>query len=154
MLMCVSTIGVLIFWFHSMRLDLIEKWIGWASGYALFIKALLNKDSKLVPLQYNLGVLHLDTSTNRAKTDWAVNLPIPTRFSAETMSCIESGVLTKKARGEIVHSLSILMLVHTNRPSPDDYTIVSRRMIQRYPSLKDKVDNGYVSWNCSYLPVF
>ncbi len=85
-----------------------------------------------------------DVKTEFEKS-YAGKVTIPTRFSTETAACVKSGVLTKKARDEIVNSLATLMLVHTSRPSPDDLTTVCKRLVRKYPVLKDKVDSGYVS---------
>lgn len=70
---------------------------------------------------------------------------MPVRFSAGTNEVVKTGILPKKARVEIVNSLATLMLVHTSRPSPSDLTTVSRRLVEKHPKLKDKVDNGFVS---------
>lgn len=78
------------------------------------------------------------------ESNWAETMAIPTRFSGETTSSIDSGVLSKRSRDEIVQSLSTHILVHTNRPLPDDFHTVCRRLVEKYPSLKDTVDNGYV----------
>ena len=55
------------------------------------------------------------------------------------------GILTQNARVEIVDSLSTLVMVHTIRPTPEDLTVLSRRLIEKHPSLHDRVDNGFVS---------
>ena len=39
--------------------------------------------------------------------EWPNTFTIPTRFSVATTSTMKSGVLTAKARDEIVHSLSV-----------------------------------------------
>lgn len=62
----------------------------------------------------------------------------------EKLLPLDSGVLSKRSRDEIVQSLSTHILVHTNRPLPDDFHTVCRRLVEKYPSLKDTVDNGYV----------
>jgi hypothetical protein len=77
---------------------------------------------------------------------YAEKLVIPTRFSMETSTAIETGLLKRKHRDEIVNSLSTLMLVHTSHPTPEDYTTICRRLVGKYPNLKDKVDSGYSSW--------
>lgn len=58
---------------------------------------------------------------------------------------MKTGILKRRHRDEIINSLSTLMLVHTSHPTPDDYTTVCRRLVEKYPNLKDKVDSGYVS---------
>ena len=74
--------------------------------------------------------------------DWAKHLTLPSRFSS---GAIESGILTKRARVEIHNSMVTLMLVHTSRPTSIDRDIVCRRLVQKYPTLKDSSDTGYVS---------
>ena len=82
---------------------------------------------------------------SESKSDWAQQLVLPSRFSAPTTNAIETGILTKCARVEVVHSLSTLILLHTCRPTPYDLDTISRRLIEKYPKLRDSVDKGYVS---------
>ena len=79
--------------------------------------------------------------------DWAerLTIPTPTRFSVETSEAIESGILNKKACVEVHNSVATLMLVHTSRPTSNDRDVVCRQLIQKYPTLKDGSDSGYVS---------
>ena len=77
--------------------------------------------------------------------DWAKDLALPTRFSTPTNKAIQTGVLTKSARVEIVHSVATLMLMHTSRPTPHDLDTISRRLVEKHPKLRDTVDKGYVS---------
>ena len=83
--------------------------------------------------------------------NWAEKIVIPKRFSVVTNEALKSGVLTPKARDEIVHSLATLMMVHTIRPTPDDYNTVCLRLIKTHSILKDKVDSGYVSYIHIYI---
>ena len=85
------------------------------------------------------------TSNLTSKSHMQKKLIIPTRFSAETTTAMKTGILKRRHRDEIINSLSTLMLVHTSHPTPDDYTTVCRRLVEKYPNLKDKVDSGYVS---------
>ena len=85
--------------------------------------------------------MHRETSK-----DWANSLVLPTRFSVSTAVAIESGVLTKAARVEVVDSLATLMLTFTSRPTPHDFDVICRRLTAKYPKLKDLVDGGYVSF--------
>lgn len=77
--------------------------------------------------------------------DWAEVLVLPSRFSTATTVAIETGVLTKSARNEIVDSLATLMLTYTSRPTSQDFTIICRRLMEKYPQLRDMIDEGYVS---------
>ena len=57
---------------------------------------------------------------------------------------ISSGVPTRKARDEIVNALSTLIMVHTIRPSSEDYTIICKKLVEKHPTLKDSLGSGYV----------
>ena len=57
--------------------------------------------------------------------DWAETLAPPTRFSTPTNNAIETGIVTKPARVEIIDSLATFMLVYTSRPSPKDLDTIS-----------------------------
>jgi len=82
--------------------------------------------------------------------NWAKKLVIPKRFSVVTNEALKSGILMPKARDEIVASLSTLMMVHTIRPTSNDYNTVCLRLIKTHPILKDGVDSGYVSFFIIY----
>ena len=77
--------------------------------------------------------------------DWARKITIPTRFSRETTAALDSGRITRKARDEIVNSLSTLVLVHTMHPTSDDYNVVCSRLVKKHLILKDHIGSGYVS---------
>lgn len=79
------------------------------------------------------------------QADWASKITIPSRFSKETNTSLASGVITRKARDEIVNSLSTLMLIHTMHPSSDDYNTVCVRLIKKHTVLKDHIGSGHVS---------
>lgn len=50
-----------------------------------------------------------------------------------------------RARDEIVKSLSTLVLVYTIRPTPEECAIIAKKLINKFPVLKDNQGNGYVS---------
>ena len=72
------------------------------------------------------------TCSSASMSNWAEKLVVPTRFSSNTMTAMKEGVLTSKARDEIMTSLSTLIMVHTMRPTPDDYTTVCRRLVEKH----------------------
>ena len=72
-------------------------------------------------------------SHREPKLDWANDMALPVRFSIPTTKAIETGILTKSARVEIVHSLSTLILMHTSRPTPHDMDTISRRLVTKHP---------------------
>ena len=83
--------------------------------------------------------------SKQPQAEWANTFAVPTRFSVETTSTMKSGVLTAKARDEIVHSLATLIMVHKVYPSPSDYNTVLSKLIKKHPVLKDCAGSGYVS---------
>ena len=83
---------------------------------------------------------------SRYQSDWAKQVSIPTRFSAETTSALKNKVTTQKARDEIINALAALILVHTLHPTSDDYNMVCQRLVNKHPSLKDASGSGYVGF--------
>ena len=56
------------------------------------------------------------------------------------------GRLTKRIRTEMIQSLSCLVMIHTKSPSSEQYNLVCRKLIEKYPTLKDDIGStGYVS---------
>ena len=77
--------------------------------------------------------------------NWAEVLVIPKRFSTETTAAIKSGKLNNKARDEVINALATLMMVHTIKPTSNDYNTICSKLVRAYPLLKDSADSGYVS---------
>lgn len=44
-----------------------------------------------------------------------------------------------------MNALSTLILVYTINPTSNDYNVVCKKLIDKYPALKDSIGNGYVS---------
>ena len=112
-------------------------------------KAKRQKD-EYVYVMLNIMLLLLyyyrEEESEQLDTQFAEKLVIPSRFLVETTQAVKTGVLTQKARDEIISSLTTLILVHTKRPTPNDFTTICRRLVSKYPKLKDKVDGGFVSF--------
>ena len=51
----------------------------------------------------------------------------------------------KGVRTEIITSIAWEIWRYTQYPSPEDYTIICKLLVQKYPVLKDTIGNGYVS---------
>ena len=72
-------------------------------------------------------------------------MKIPTHFSGHTMKCVKDGVLTSRARAEIVEALSTIIMLHTLNPSPEHYNTCCKRLVETHPTLKDIAgDTDYV----------
>ena len=70
---------------------------------------------------------------------------IPSRFSAETNALLKTGMPTRRSRDEIVNALATLILVHTIRPTPNDYNIICKKLVDKHPVLRDHIGSGFVS---------
>lgn len=62
------------------------------------------------------------------------------------MKVLSEEMITDKARVEIVSAFALQAYQHTTYPTSDEYTTMCRKLIERYPFLKDKVGNGIVSF--------
>ena len=83
-----------------------------------------------------------------AAADWHHNFTIPSleSFSGSVQRAVETGVISSKARREIVQVLRTMMIAHTVYPTSDQYVSVSQRLIAKFPKLKDPIGtNGFVS---------
>ena len=86
------------------------------------------------------------TPAESASTQWHLSFEVPTAFSASTEHAIETGVLLKKHKIEIVQSLAMLIVVHTKNPNSEQYNKLCEKLILRHPTLKDDLgSSGYVS---------
>ena len=93
------------------------------------------------------GNEHLGLST------WLPSFEIPEKFSRTTMEALTTGIVSKRARSEIVNVVAHKVLEHTERPTSEEYTTVSRMLINKHPKLKDTIGNGYVSSHICYCLV-
>ena len=81
-------------------------------------------------------------------SDWIHRFKIPQQFSLKTMKALEGNDkmdITSAIRCEIISSIATLIMVHTITPTPEQYTIVSQRLVTEYPILADGYGCGYVS---------
>lgn len=81
-------------------------------------------------------------------SEWYVDFAIPDfhTFSSNVKEAIESGVIPGIARREIIHVLRTYMLSHTISPNSEQYNTVCRKLVTKYPKLRDtEGDSYYVS---------
>ena len=71
---------------------------------------------------------------------------VPDKFSRRTMAAIEKGLLSRKNRIEIIDGISHRLYTVTETPSSAEYTAVCRELVQKFPTTKDPIGNGYVSF--------
>ena len=78
-----------------------------------------------------------DTST--ASSDWHLHFKIPdaSTFSGCVQEAINTGVVTAKARREINLILRTYTVAHTIYPTSEQYNTVCRKLITKFPNLRD-----------------
>lgn len=59
----------------------------------------------------------LITPRRDTSSGWASKLEIPKRFSQKTMQCLQSGVVSRNARVEIISALHSRMIQHSEFPN-------------------------------------
>ena len=99
------------------------------------------------------------SQSNKVPTNWHLSFKIPQKhtFSGVVQKAVETGVVCAKARRDVVQTLHTLILQHTRYPSSEEYTTVSRKLVEQFPKLHDGGTSGFVSANVcfnqkSYLP--
>lgn len=83
-------------------------------------------------------------------SEWHVRFSIPdlSSFSHHVKEAVTTGVITARARKEVNQVLRTYITAYTIRPSSEQYTTVCKKLIEKYPSLKDtKGKTKYVSIN-------
>ena len=81
-------------------------------------------------------------------TEWHLQFEIPElkSFSQHVRNAVDSGIVTGRARREIVQVLRTYMTAHTVYPTSEQYKTVSKKLITKFPSLKDSEGTSkYVS---------
>ena len=82
---------------------------------------------------------HAEPSLN----EWHLHFSIPsaTSFSGCVQEAINTGVVTAKARKEIIQVLRTHMIVRTIYPTSEQYVSVCQNLVTKYPKLKDAKGN-------------
>ena len=72
-------------------------------------------------------------------SDWHIHFKIPdlTNFSQHVRNAVSSGVVTSRAKREILQVLRTYATAYTEYPSSQQYTEVCRKLVEKYPKLKD-----------------
>lgn len=82
----------------------------------------------------------------QATSDWHRHFSIPDacKFSESVQEAINTGVVTAKARREIIQVLRTLMITYTHYPTSEQYIVVCQNLITKYPKLRDDKENPFV----------
>ena len=79
---------------------------------------------------------------------WHHTFQIPERetFSGCVQQSIDTGIVSARARREIVQMLRTLIVQHTKYPTSEQYNTVCNKLVTKFKSLKDTLGSGHVSW--------
>ena len=73
-------------------------------------------------------------------------IPDKCTYSGSIQKAIETGVVTSKARRDMITVLRTLMLQHTTMPDGIHYNAVCEALVTKFPNLADEEDDSvYVS---------
>ena len=90
-----------------------------------------------------------DSSSQSVKTTFKegvpVNYALPKCFSASVMQSLDNKKMMPNTRSAFVRELVVHMTSFGIRPTRNFCSTVARRIILKYPFLRDAVGNGYVS---------
>ena len=80
-------------------------------------------------------------------------IEIPSKWRDDTLACISEKKLTPSARKEIVQTLVTLVISKFgSNPTKAQLEIVARRLILKYPFMRDDIGTGYVSHMHAGMP--
>lgn len=84
----------------------------------------------------NMSQSQETTSTS----DWHLHFEIPAMgsFSRSVQEAIKTGVITAKARKEIIQVFRTYITKYTVYPSSEQYVTVCQQLVTKYPKLKDE----------------
>lgn len=83
---------------------------------------------------------------------WLRTFSIPEKasFSGVVQQAIESGLISSRARRELVQILRTLITRHTVKPIGKEYNGVCQKLVSKFPKLQDPLGtDGFVSKICS-----
>ena len=96
----------------------------------------------------NFKLIFLQECSELSVSDWHHKFTIPeqNRFSGSVQRAIETGIISSKARREIVQVLRTMITAHTAYPTSEQYITISQKLITKFPKLTDAIGtNGFVS---------
>lgn len=83
-------------------------------------------------------------------SNWISKYSTP-QFSRKTEDCIRKSEITRSNRTEIITAMAWEIWKYTRYPTADDYYTICKLLVQKHPTLKDTIGNGYVSTVFKYL---
>ena len=80
-------------------------------------------------------------------SNWHIGFQFPPKetYSWSVQKAIETGVISSKARREIIQVLRTLISQYTKYPTSEQYTIITQKLVEKFPNLRDPIgSNGFV----------
>ena len=84
-------------------------------------------------------------SSTSASSASKSGIDIPDHWRPEVELCLQDKCLSSGARNEIVRTLVNLLFARDTKPSRFQCEELARKLIMKYPFVKDDLGNGYVS---------
>lgn len=71
--------------------------------------------------------------------------PLPANYRADVEVALETGEMTRLTRASFITSVTDAIFAYKRYPSRDDYVIISKQIIAKYPFLaSEELDNKHV----------
>lgn len=86
--------------------------------------------------------------TETSQAEWHLNFVIPEirTFSQFVTEAVDTGIVTARARREVIQVLRTYMTAHTVYPTSEQYKTVCSKLVAKFPSLMDTTGKSkYVS---------
>ena len=92
------------------------------------------------PLQQPCVPRSQATSTSCSRWHHSFSIPDLHSFSPFVKDAIDNGIVTGRAKREIIQVLRTYITAFTMYPAPEQYTTVCRKLVEKYPLLSDDTD--------------
>lgn len=96
-----------------------------------------NEELSAMPL--TTSNVSVSATSDSASTNWHLHFKIPdlNSFSGCVQQAVSTGVVTGKARREVVQVLRTYITAHTIVPTSEQYVAVCQKLITKFPKLQD-----------------
>ena len=87
------------------------------------------------------------SSSSLEDSNSAPQLYIPDIWRPEVSQCLKKKELTDSARNDMIRTLVNILYSVSEKPTRSLCDELARKLILKYPAIKDEVGNGYVSYS-------
>ena len=108
-----------------------------------------------VPVASNVPARHITSSftpTEQSCTSVA-SLVIPDNWRPEVMQSFKAKCITDSTRNEIIRVLANLLFSLSSKPGRHHCNEIAKKLVLKFPSTKDQLGNGYVSFGSNIVSV-